>query len=192
MADQEDWAGPRPLRLATILSFAPAFPLCVAHGVVSHHAVPAVGLVPLAASAGVGIALLSRQSDRKLHPAAVLAADSVLAAALMVVLVFTWIEAPRSRDAGLSMLASYATMPLIVSLYVDIPQAVDQGEVSADRTPLEQSDSPLPRCQSRLHRPRARQPDPVARLAGLASRLPELPTPAATSPAILPVATPIR
>jgi peptidoglycan/LPS O-acetylase OafA/YrhL len=115
--DEEDidWAGPRPLRLATVLSFVPAFPLCLAHGVASHTPVPAVGLVPLAFSAGLGVALLGKHLA---HPAAIFGADIVLATSLMIVLVFTWIESPMSGNAGLSMLASYATIPLLVSLYV--------------------------------------------------------------------------
>ena len=116
MAAKEDWAGPRSLRVATILSFIPAFPLCLAHGIVSNEVVPAFGLLPLSLSSGLGIALLRARSSGVPHAAAIFAADTVLAAGLMVVLVFTWIIAPHSRDAGLSMLASYATMPLIISL----------------------------------------------------------------------------
>jgi len=117
MADKEDWAGPRPLRVATIVSFA------LAHGIVSNQVVPATGLVPLAFSAGVGIALLRPRYGRTPHPAAIFAADVVLAAALIAVLVLTWITAPHSRDAGLSMLASYATVPLLASLYVETPRS---------------------------------------------------------------------
>jgi len=114
---QHDWAGPKGLRLATVASFVPAFPLCLAHGITSGAVVPAVGLVPLAASAGIGIALLTGRAQA-LHPSGIFAADFVLAGSLMVVLVFTWIIEPRGRDAGLAMLASYATMPLIANLYV--------------------------------------------------------------------------
>jgi hypothetical protein len=126
MADEQDWAGPRPLRLTTILSFLPAFPLCLAHGIVSHAPVPAVGLVPLAVSAAVGIALLQRRKPT--HPAAICAADLVLAAGLMVVLVFTWITAPRSHHGGLSMLASYATIPLLVNLCVPSLTSISSSE----------------------------------------------------------------
>ncbi len=90
---QHDWVGPRPLRQTTVVSFIPAFPLCLAHGILSRSPVPAVGLVPLAVSAASGIALLSGAGTRS-HPSAIFAGDLVLAAALIVVLVFTWIAAP--------------------------------------------------------------------------------------------------
>src|SRR3569833_1229145 len=113
---QHDWAGPKGLRLATVASFVPAFPLCLAHGITSGAVVPAVGLVPLAASAGIGIALLTGRAQA-LHPSGIFAAAFVQAGSLMVVLVFTWIIEPRGRDAGRAMLASYATMPLIANLF---------------------------------------------------------------------------
>ncbi|KAI5859527.1 hypothetical protein GGS23DRAFT_600228 [Durotheca rogersii] len=55
MADQ------RTLRVVTAATFIPAFPLCIAHGVVSGSPTPAVGLVPLAFSAAAGVFLLARQ-----------------------------------------------------------------------------------------------------------------------------------
>ncbi|KPM40593.1 hypothetical protein AK830_g5965 [Neonectria ditissima] len=117
------------LRIVTIATFLPAFPLCIAHGVLSHHPVPAVGLVPLAFSASGAIFLLRRRTaDRhddgkglaaKLsHPVLVFACDVILAAALMVVLVFTWI-APGGSPS-LSMLAAYATIPLLVNFTVHL------------------------------------------------------------------------
>ncbi|KAK6949623.1 hypothetical protein Daesc_009706 [Daldinia eschscholtzii] len=58
-------ADSRTLRIVTVATFLPAFPLCLAHGVVSGSPAPAVGLVPLAFSAGAGIFLNSRQSRNK-------------------------------------------------------------------------------------------------------------------------------
>lgn len=117
-SSEHDWAGPRGLRIATAASFLPAFPLCLAHGVISHQPVPAAGLVPLAVSAAVGIRLTSASSHNSVvhHPALIFGGDVVLAAALLVVLVFTWIRGPLGHDGGLSMLAAYATIPLIVNL----------------------------------------------------------------------------
>ena len=143
-----------PLRVVLAACFLPAFPLCVAHGVLSNSPVPAVGLVPQAASVITSLLLLrlraappgdaERQArpgtlandeptddandndaadddedghvlrDALAHPITVFAVDSVLAASYMIVLVFTWIE--PSRSPSLSMLAAYATMPLLTSL----------------------------------------------------------------------------
>lgn len=154
-------ADTRVLRIVTAVTFIPAFPLCVAHGAISKNPLPAVGLVPLAFSAGVGILLASRQSAKQrqqppppepeqlvdggeeglrqepentqspwqtpdVSPPTrtqnrsllVFAVDTVLAAALMVVLVLTWINSSqgRIRSATAVMLASYATMPLLLNL----------------------------------------------------------------------------
>ncbi|KAK7430193.1 hypothetical protein QQZ08_003167 [Neonectria magnoliae] len=116
------------LRIISIATFLPAFPLCIAHGVLSHHPVPAVGLVPLAFSASGAILLLRRTSDRDgngkglaarlSHPVLVFAYDVILAVALMVVLVFTWISPGGSPS--LSMLAAYATIPLLVNFTVHL------------------------------------------------------------------------
>ena len=109
------------LRVLITLSFIPAFPLCVAHGVLSHHPVPAVGLVPLAVSATGSVVLIRSTTDdaggsdgKTPRPVPVFFYDLFMAAALMVVLVFTWIT--REGSPGLSMLAAYATIPLLFNL----------------------------------------------------------------------------
>lgn len=125
MADEEDTPyHPRihsSLRVLTTLSFIPAFPLCVAHGVLSHLPAPAVGLVPLAVSAAGSVVLIRSTADdvggsdgRSPNPLAIFFFDVVTAAALMVVLVFTWIT--KEGTPGLSMLAAYATIPLLFNL----------------------------------------------------------------------------
>ncbi|VBB75533.1 Putative protein of unknown function [Podospora comata] len=48
----------RTPRLITALSFLPALPLLIAHGVISQNAIPAVGLAPLFVSACVGVFIL--------------------------------------------------------------------------------------------------------------------------------------
>ncbi|KAH7156206.1 hypothetical protein EDB81DRAFT_756705 [Dactylonectria macrodidyma] len=124
------------LRIVTIATFFPAVPLCIAHGVLSNHPVPAVGLVPLAFSASGAIFLLRRGTTaheddddgtslaaKLSHPVLVFACDVVLAAALMVVLVFTWIAPGGS--ASLSMLAAYATIPLLVNFCVHLLLALE-------------------------------------------------------------------
>lgn len=109
------------LRVLTTLSFISAFPLCIAHGVLSHLVVPAVGLVPLAVSAIGSVVLIRSLPDdtgaldgKAPHPVAIFIYDVLMAAALMVVLVFTWIT--KEGTPGLSMLAAYATIPLLFNL----------------------------------------------------------------------------
>ncbi|KAK3370485.1 hypothetical protein B0H63DRAFT_316742 [Podospora didyma] len=183
-------ADARVARIVTAATFVPAFPLCIAHGVLSHNPVPAVGLAPLAFSAAFAIFLLSRgakttTSSRKsqkqpehghhhhhvptdpevtglspsppsppspassvagegtghdveaaepaepsshepthtaflTHPIFVFLVDVGLAAALMVVLVFTWIRTRQSYSSDLAMLASYATMPLLINFSIHL------------------------------------------------------------------------
>lgn len=61
-----------------------------------------------------GIAELDSFGDKITHPLAVFAFDIAIAASIMVVLVYTWKSS--STSASLSMLAAYATIPLMLSL----------------------------------------------------------------------------
>ncbi|KAK4235628.1 hypothetical protein C8A03DRAFT_17642 [Achaetomium macrosporum] len=56
------------------------------------------------------------------HRIFVFVVDAILAAALMVVLVFTWIGTGRARDKSpqLAMLAAYSTMPLLVNFLIHL------------------------------------------------------------------------
>ncbi|TFB07097.1 hypothetical protein CCMA1212_000844 [Trichoderma ghanense] len=133
-------AAVRPLRIIAVASFVPSFALSIAHGVLSHKAVPAVGLVPQAVSVATSIALLRSSASASgqsaepdvesidsagrstfsvraflTHPITVFVHDVLLAAAIMVVLVFTWTH--HGRSASLSMLAAYATLPLLTSFF---------------------------------------------------------------------------
>lgn len=132
MADVTDAAVSHQCRVFLIVLFGVAFPLCLAHGILAEHILPAVGLVPQAVSAVVAALLLrlrrrnpssgdEPQHDEHFsyrntiaHPVAVFAFDVVLAAAFMIVLVFTWTNGVDSP--ALSMLAAYATLPLLCSL----------------------------------------------------------------------------
>ncbi|KAL7939666.1 hypothetical protein V8C35DRAFT_287312 [Trichoderma chlorosporum] len=142
-------AAARPLRITAVVSFIPSLALCIAHGVLSHNPVPAVGLVPQAASVITSIALLRAGGHRPeadvesiesggrsgisiravlTHPIVVFLHDVVLASALMIVLVFTWTH--HGRSASLSMLAAYATLPILTSFFCHLfaaAYAVYQG-----------------------------------------------------------------
>lgn len=53
------------LRVVAAATFLPAFPLLLAHGVVSGSAVPAVGLVPLACSSSVSLYIVLRRLKQR-------------------------------------------------------------------------------------------------------------------------------
>jgi hypothetical protein len=147
----------RNLRALAVVTFLPAFPLCLVHGIVTSQPVPAVGLVPLAFSTGTSVFLLVRGAHQRFagstaarhgihasrhrlpadrgplveegnsdhdptiqmppqRPVLVCAVDIVLATALMVVLVCTWVHNRREYSAPDAMLAAYATVPLLVNL----------------------------------------------------------------------------
>lgn len=130
------------LRAVAAATFVPAFPLLLAEGIVSHHAVPAVGLVPLAFSSGFSLFTLLRMRlqhrrrrhssgssssssssededeeaacDSK-HPIIYFVIDVVLAAALLIVLVFSWTKSDE-LSGKIAALAAYATIPLLINL----------------------------------------------------------------------------
>ncbi|KAF7539890.1 hypothetical protein G7054_g1739 [Neopestalotiopsis clavispora] len=130
------------LRAVAAATFVPAFPLLLAEGIVSHHAVPAVGLVPLAFSSGFSLFTLLRMRlqhrrrrhssgssssssssededeeaacDSK-HPIVYFVIDLILAAALLIVLVFSWTKSDE-LSGKIAALAAYATIPLLINL----------------------------------------------------------------------------
>jgi hypothetical protein len=53
------------LRIVAVASFVPAFPLLLAHGIMSHSAVPAVGLIPMAFSSSASLFIFVRQNKKK-------------------------------------------------------------------------------------------------------------------------------
>ncbi|KAJ1336163.1 hypothetical protein MN608_02911 [Microdochium nivale] len=172
---------PQGLRVVAVVSFVPAFPLLLTHGILSRSAVPATGLVPLAFSAGFSLFILRRRSrhagtttvshdgerennerqpllpseeagfvppsdaidddhqDSQQHgsnatasaivnvherfPFLVFLADMGLAAAILTVLVYTWLGSSH-LSAQLAMLAAYGTMPLLASTLTHIYFAV--------------------------------------------------------------------
>ncbi|KAG8407824.1 hypothetical protein J3458_020136 [Metarhizium acridum] len=124
------------LRILAALLFIPAFPLCLVHGILKHHPVPALGLLPQFFSivaAAVVLGFHRKRDDGEhgvegtdqpprentlrdiiVHPVTVFCYDVALASGYMIVLVFTWIT--TEGPSGLSMLAAYATIPLLANL----------------------------------------------------------------------------
>jgi uncharacterized membrane protein YhaH (DUF805 family) len=75
----------RALRITTIIAFVPALALLIPSGVVTAKPLPAIGLVPMAMSLVVSLAALtSKKSSVRMRPTA----DTIVAASLMVVMVF--------------------------------------------------------------------------------------------------------
>ncbi|KHN96843.1 uncharacterized protein MAM_05399 [Metarhizium album ARSEF 1941] len=130
------------LRIVAALLFVPAFPLCLVHGILKRHPVPALGLLPQFFSVVAAAVILGshRQSDDQdgehglegtaqppqrdafrhviVHPVAVFCCDVALASGYMIILVLTWIT--TKGPSGLSMLAAYATMPLLASFLIHL------------------------------------------------------------------------
>ena len=110
------------LRKTTILVFPPSLILLIIHGIVSGKVVPALGLLPLAGSALLGLFLVYRDvlvgggSPVRLTVPQVLIADTLLAATLFVVLVISWIVVSEDWDGGLVMLGTYCTVPLMMNV----------------------------------------------------------------------------
>ncbi|ETS79494.1 hypothetical protein PFICI_09347 [Pestalotiopsis fici W106-1] len=134
------------LRVVAAASFIPAFPLLLAEGIVSHHAVPAVGLVPLAFSSGTSLFIFlrmrvhhkrrrhshgshsssssSESEDEEAacdteHPIIYFVIDLILAAALLVVLVFSWTKSDE-LSGKVAALAAYATIPLLINFLIHV------------------------------------------------------------------------
>ncbi|KAH7037041.1 uncharacterized protein B0I36DRAFT_358792 [Microdochium trichocladiopsis] len=168
---------PQGLRVAAVASFVPAFPLLLAHGIVSHSPVPATGLVPLFFSSSFSLFILRRRARRAqaaaqntsvdrerqpllpteegqqvagtdaatttnddededaqasasngsdIHdrfPILVFLADVIFAAAILTVLVFTWLNSSQ-LSGQLAMLAAYGTIPLLINVLIHLLFAV--------------------------------------------------------------------
>ena len=110
------------LRKVTIFAFPPAFILCLIHGIIAEVAVPALGLIPMFASAVLGAFLMYRDkisfggSPVSLTRAQVCLADFGLGVALIGILIPSWIIVPQSYPRGKVMLGTYATVPLMMNL----------------------------------------------------------------------------
>ncbi|KAL0466821.1 hypothetical protein QR685DRAFT_580185 [Neurospora intermedia] len=216
------------LRILTAITFIPSLPLCITHGVLSQNPIPAVGLAPMALSAGYSVLLLTyrRRSKRKLnnrrrgaeepgyaasersqaeqtpaweeeakekktplyaHTIFIFLVDSILAAGVMVVLVFTWINTQKGRTGitnpvlggKLAMLAAYATIPLLANFLIHTYLALRGFAIGLALYPLVQYAAwhtlppNCPNCSSRLRptsRPKIPWYDFVSRPRNLCAR----------------------
>lgn len=124
MADKDvNWVGPKSYRVVTIVCFLALFPLGIPASIIFRTGLPALGLVPLAASAIFSLILLRKQRMKRAKHSSffIFSMDFILASSLLVVYLFTWFEvADRSYwwggDNAAAMLAGYATIPMLVGL----------------------------------------------------------------------------
>ncbi|KAH6670302.1 hypothetical protein F5X68DRAFT_265050 [Plectosphaerella plurivora] len=124
MADKEvNWVGPKSYRIVTIICFLVLFPLGIPASIIFHTGLPALGLVPLAASTIFSLILLRKQKTKKAKhsPFFIFSMDFILASCLLVVYLFTWFEVAGQSywwytDNAAAMLAGYATIPMLVGL----------------------------------------------------------------------------
>ncbi|KAF2095903.1 hypothetical protein NA57DRAFT_78678 [Rhizodiscina lignyota] len=115
------------LRKTTVFTFPPALILCVVHGIVAECAVPALGLIPLFASAVLGAFLMYRDkiafsgSPISLTRAHVCLSDFGLGVALIAILIPSWIFVPQCwQHRGDIMLGTYATVPLMINFAIHV------------------------------------------------------------------------
>lgn len=103
--------------------FPPAFILSVFHGIGSGYAFPALGLLPLAGSALMGLSLIYRDKVaafaspvQALSPSNIFLADGVLSISLLAVLIPTWVFLARPNDEDMIVLGTYCSVFLMASL----------------------------------------------------------------------------
>ncbi|KAK1640659.1 hypothetical protein BDP81DRAFT_458728 [Colletotrichum phormii] len=125
------------LRRLEIIAFPPAFILLLAHGIASERAFPALGLLPLAASAVLGLFVLNRDAVaaigspiQALSESNIFWADCLLAVFHLSFLIPSWILLTDSMrwEESLIVLGTYCTVFMMfdlgVHLYIVLPQAM--------------------------------------------------------------------
>lgn len=111
------------LRRTTIFSFPAAFILLLIHGISAQLAFPALGLLPLAVSAFLGVFILNRDRVaalgspiQSLTPYNIFVSDIVIAASLLAFLIPSWIMLTEAHPRGLIVLGTYGTVFMMVDL----------------------------------------------------------------------------
>jgi len=110
------------LRALSILTFPPAFLILLIQGILSGRVLPALGILPLFFSSAFAALLLANEkrcgcqssglSGTPIH----LVFDVLLGAALLVLLILTWIFLSKNHNGDLVMLGTYGTNFLIFNL----------------------------------------------------------------------------
>ncbi|OLN95752.1 hypothetical protein CCHL11_02718 [Colletotrichum chlorophyti] len=123
------------LRRLTLFPFPPAFILLLAHGLASEQAFPALGILPLAASAVLALFILNRDvvaalgsPVQALSESNVFWADVLLAALHLGFLIPSWILLIQPWRREQIVLGTYGTvfmmLDLGVHLWIALPQVI--------------------------------------------------------------------
>ncbi|KAL1587912.1 hypothetical protein WHR41_03131 [Cladosporium halotolerans] len=107
----------RQLRTITVLTFIPAMALAIPAGVVSAKPLPALGLIPMAASCFLGLVVLAGKGKR--FPKGP-HADFIVASSLILVLILSWIHLATTHywSSNEVMLGTYATFPMMINFCI--------------------------------------------------------------------------
>lgn len=116
----------RTLRIITILTFPPALIMLLVHGILAEAPVPALALIPLAASMLLGLhhiqpgSVTGAGSGISLTEAHVAMVDSLVGITLFVFCILSWIFVPQDRycDGGLVMLGTYGSVWIMLDWWV--------------------------------------------------------------------------
>lgn len=111
------------LRRLEIIAFPPAFILLLAHGIASEYAFPALGLLPLAASAFLGLFILYHGAVavigspiKALSDSNIFWADCLLAVFHFTFLIPSWICLTEVWREPLIVLGTYGTVFMMFDL----------------------------------------------------------------------------
>ncbi|KAK8029567.1 hypothetical protein PG993_010858 [Apiospora rasikravindrae] len=111
------------LRRVALVQYAFCWVLLLAHGIAAGRALPALGLLPLTASALLSGVLLHRDAlaaagspvQTSLSAQNVLYCDLVVAGVQLTLLIFSWIDlSDRYGEASLTILGTYGTVFMMV------------------------------------------------------------------------------
>lgn len=112
------------LRKVTIFGFLPASLLLIIHGVITSYAFPALGMIPQAGSAALGLLLLYRDRVaalgspvRAFSSTNIFFADLILAVVFLAMLIPTFVLLGEPRHEGQIILGTYASVFMIINLY---------------------------------------------------------------------------
>jgi hypothetical protein len=111
------------LRRITIYSFPPAFIMLLIHGIGTGVPFPALGLLPLAASALLGAIILYRERIlglgspiQSLSEPNIFYSDVTIAVFMIAMLIPTWILLDNPWDRGMIVLGTYGSVFMMVNL----------------------------------------------------------------------------
>jgi hypothetical protein len=122
LPDMFSTEGERLLRKIQVITIVPAYALLLPAGIIAHHAVFSLGLIPITFSAIYGLLHISNKAK---HRGLNVFIDLFLFCFLLGIFVphMVGIDARWGRlwNRGSTVLATFASMPILVDLYVPKP-----------------------------------------------------------------------